>query len=285
VPSQNTKSLQQLQQEAYLAYLAKLMKKFESDTARLKLADKLMSQVIAKAKNGQLDDEGDMATATRLYVKVAASRPPNQASVEAKKRLAFILKESGARFAKLQKDMAQLEGGTDAVPEGVDRDQAIAECIRNLDELADKCGKLPKLGDSIRTYVTKQNVRPHVQAAVKEAVAKKLWQAGQKYEADDEVCCAMNAYEEALLQRGAPSAFKAKERVKELRGNFKNILAQKKCKTIESCHVKYAVAEKLALNDQSKAKNLFAEIVRYAPPESEVHVAARQQMLRLADVQ
>ena len=232
-----------------------------------------------KSENG--DDDGDAATAIRLYVKVAASRPPNEASLQARARLAVVIREAGVRFAHLKEMMAKLEGGTDSVDPDIDRDQALADCLRDSEELSDKCGKVPRLGNEIRTYFRKQKIRPHVAAAVKEAAAKKLWLAGQEYEKKDEICCAMNAYEEARLQAGAPSALKASNRLKELQGNFLNILAQKKCQEIESCHVKYVLAEKILDDNPEAAKTLFAEIADRAPSDSDLREKAKQHLRNL----
>ena len=240
-----------------------------------------MGQTIAKAGTGQIDDDGDAATAIRLYVKVAASRPPNKASLQARARLAVVIREAGGRLAKLKETMAKLEGGTDSLDPEIDRDQALADCIRNIEELADKCGKVPGFGDEIRTYFKQQEKRPHVVAAVKESAAKTLWLAGQEYEKKDEICCAMNAYEEARLQTGAPSALKAANRFKELQGNFLNILAQKKCREIESCHVKYVLAEKMLIDSPGKAKLLFAEIAAQAPSDSDLRQKAEQHLRNL----
>ena len=279
--SQNTRSLQQLQQKAYEAFVAKLIRQYQSDAKLLAVADRLMGQTITKAGTGQLDDDGDAATAIRLYVKVAASRPPNEASLQARARLAIVIREAGVRFAHLKEMMAKLEGGTDSVDPSVDRDQALADCLRNIEELSDKCGKVPRLGNEIRTYFRKQKIRPHVVAAVKEAAAKKLWLAGQEYEKKDEICCAMNAYEEARLQAGAPSALKASNRLKEHQGNFLNILAQKKCQEIESCHVKYVLAEKILDDNPEAAKTLFAEIADRAPSDSDLREKAKQHLRNL----
>ena len=274
-------SLQQLRQKAYENYIAKLIRQYQSDTKLLAVADRLMGQTIAKAGTGQLDDDGAAATAIRLYVKVAARQVPNKASLQARERLAVVIKETRSRLAQLKETMASLEGGTDSLDPSVDRGQALADCIRSIEELADKCGKVPGLGAEIRTYFKQQEKRPHVVAAVKEAAAKKLWLAGQEYEKKDEVCCAMNAYEEARLQAGAPSALKANKRLRELQGNFLNRLAQKKCREVESCHVKYVLAEKMLIDDPKRAKKLFAEIADQAPSDSDLRQKAKQHLRNL----
>jgi hypothetical protein len=111
-----------------------------------------------------------------------------------------------------------------------------------------------------------------------EPEAKLLLETGLEHEAAGHQCCAYWVYRQAVLLAPAPSATKAKARL-EIVEQAPNILAlAAACREMQRCHQIYARAERALPVNPDRARELFAEVTRRAPADSEVCRAAQQHL-------
>jgi hypothetical protein len=219
--------------------------------------------------------------ASRLYLKVAKNRYPNQFTLTARARLGELEEEGRSKLTDMETRFARLDNVS---PGEQSIDESLAETTRLFAEfkgLEEQYGRVPKAGRAITSSLNKQRRRPRVKAALCEPEAARLWQQGQELEAEGQVCCAFLIYEKALRELPAPSARLAEERLNELCQDPNNIESAEACRNLQWCHQKYRLAKLMARQQPQKARGLFAQIVDRAPAESEVHQAAKTELTRL----
>jgi hypothetical protein len=154
----------------------------------------------------------------------------------------------------------------------------IVVVFREYDRLAVDYGDLPKVGSQIKAHVEKLRQQPENAAVLNELAAASLWTLGQKHERDDQLCCAYWVYKRAAELVPAPSAILAKNRFTELAENHEVVASAKTCRELQWCHKAYLRAEQLLEAKPENAAELFAEIVRRAPEDSEVYREAKKHV-------
>jgi hypothetical protein len=111
-----------------------------------------------------------------------------------------------------------------------------------------------------------------------EPEAKALLDAGLEHELAGHQCCAYWVYKQAVQLAPAPSAIKARAR-QEIVEKVPNIVAlAAACREMQRCHQIYARAERALPVNPDRARELFAEVTRRAPADSEVCRAAKQHL-------
>jgi hypothetical protein len=252
-----------------------LWEQAQSDAARLKLAD-------------DAHKRGDIKTAVHLYVRLATSRPPSKGSKTAKERLEALADEALAKQAKIDAILANAMPSPGELNVNQNEPQAIQHlaawkeivptAFEKYDRLVDDYEVVPGLGTKLKAHVTRQRHRPEMAMVLNEPEAKTLLEAGLEHEASEHQCCAYWVYRQAVRLAPAPSAIQAKTRLAELE-KLPNILAlAEACREMQRCHQLYARAERVLTANPDRAHDLFAEVARRAPADSEVYHAAQQHL-------
>lgn len=248
--------------------MTKLMREAQSDAVRLNIAD-------------QARGKGDNKVAGRIYLGLAVSRLATPATVTAKQRLAELDQEARDRLADIQRRLAEWRSQSPGEMLESPSLAQLAQYIAEFDDLADQYGRIPKIGRDITSALAKERNQPQARAALSEPDAKRLWEEGQSLEAEGHVCCAYLLYEEAARKSPAPSARTAAQRLAELRADPRNMIAAESCRTLQWCHQQYRLAERVASENPTRAKELFAQILERAPPDSTIHVEAKKRLDQL----
>jgi|GEM_PF-1779409 len=273
---------------------------FPSQFARLQTLSQM--QAVAMARQEQLfraegaaaqrlaagdraRDAGDIRLATMVYVRLAASRPPNLSSKTARDRLAQLAEEARQ---KIQAVDARLAGETSLsrVSPGESANSAsptrlpaetILRAFEDYDEIASQYGKVPEVRREITSHLAKQRRKGEYAAVLNEAPAKELWEMGQQYEKDDQRCCAYWAYQEGARLVPAESALRAKQRFEAMKEDEQLVQSAKTCRELRRCHEIYRTATMLAEVKPDRALELYADILRRAPETSEIYRLARAE--------
>ncbi len=96
------------------------------------------------------------------------------------------------------------------------------------------------------------------------------------------MCCAYLTYQEASkLAPAACCAIKANERLNTLNADPEVVASAERCRKLQECHHTYRRAERLIAVRPERAAELFREVLDKAPPDTEIHVAARKQLAAL----
>ena len=157
-------------------------------------------------------------------------------------------------------------------------DSRILAIFCEYDRLITQYGELPAVGTEIKAHVAKLRHQPEYAVILNEPAATALWKRGRQYERDDHLCCAYWAYKAAAELLPAPSAVLASNRFADLAKDPQVVAAAESCRELKWCHQAYLRAERLLKVKPESAKEVFAEIVRRAPEDSEVYLAAKRQI-------
>jgi hypothetical protein len=225
--------------------------------------------------------EGDIDLACRLYLRVARRRLASPWKLSAKQRLVELDAEARGKLSDVEKKLADCD---EDIPISQLTDgmiQQVADCMGALDELADQYGRVPNAGAEIKSVLAKQQKRPLVRAVLREPEANYLWVAAQELERKGQVCCAFQLLEKAVRQLPAPSAEVAQQRLEQLKADPQIVADAETCRSLQWCHLKYRTAVRVAKAQPLKARKIFQQIVQRSPADSEVHLAAKDQILRL----
>ena len=84
-----------------------------------------------------------------------------------------------------------------------------------------------------------------------------------------------------MQQLPAPSAQVAQRRLEQLKADPQQVASAEACRVLQWCHLKYRTAVRVAKVKPSKAREMFEQIVQRSPADSEVHLAAKDQIRRL----
>jgi hypothetical protein len=154
----------------------------------------------------------------------------------------------------------------------------IVAIFRQYDKLIMKYGELPVVGPEIKGHVAKLRHQPEYAVILNEPAAVALLRTARRYEHDHHVCCAYWTYKQAAELVPAPSAVLASDRFDELSKDPDVVASAETCRELKWCHQAYLRAEQLLKVRPERAKEVFAEIVRRAPEDSEVYRAAKRQL-------
>jgi hypothetical protein len=255
----------------------RLLQELATDALRLNTADRLYN-------------EGDVRVASRMYVRLALSRPANLNTVAARQRLAKLADEAREKLKEIDGQLAVEERilspsdsfGPDGPPTpeqlAARQEAQVTAAFDQYDELAEQYSGVPAVSREIKTHVAKRRARPEFAMVLNEPEAKVLWESGQEHENDDHLCCAYWVYKRAARLVPAPSAERARARLAEMEKDPQIVASAETCRELQICHKIYNRAQKLAKVKPARAKELFAEIVGRAPEDSEVYRAAREHV-------
>ncbi len=252
-----------LMQEANLR-MARMLKAAQSDAARLAVAD-------------QARTENDLQTACRIYVRVANSRVQSPAKLAAKERLSELDSEVRAKHNDVQERLLGL-ASTSANEQNSATEDELRQCLDEFEALVRLYGRVPAAGKEMRNALARHKNDPAIQVVIQEPEAQRLWEIAQKLEADGQVCCAFQVYEEAVRQLPAPSAQRAADRLAELQADAQQVAAAEACRNLQWCHRTFDLASRVAKVRPDRARGLFEQVVTRAPVDSKVYLAAREQI-------
>ena len=248
-------------QEAYRK--AKLLKEAKTDEAKLAAADKARYA-------------GDIGSASSIYVRLALSAK-NEHGDTAKERLTDLRKEGRERMAQIDSTLAEFENVSPGELNAVQ--PRIAEVFTAYKKLARDYSRVPQVGRDIKNRMRKQRAQPAIAAALEEPEAAQLWKTGQELEQQGSACCAYLIYEKAAkYHMPAPSALRAAQRLEKMKQKGSLVASAARCKDLQQCHIMYQQAERLAKVKPSRAREIFAQIVKRSPSDSQLHRAAVQQV-------
>jgi len=223
-------------------------------------------------------------------MRLARSRPSNESTQAAQERLKKLADEANKKLAEI--DDALFKSGDQPSPSDlfakpgdpeVDRRVAAwADTVRVAfelyDHLVDDYEGVPNVGNKLKSHVARQRSRPSVAVVLNEPEAKTLLETGKQHEAEGHQCCAYWVYRQAARLTPAPSAREAQARFDELE-KVPNIIAMAEaCREMQRCHQLYARAERVLSDRPDRARELFAEVTRRAPADSEVYRAAQRRL-------
>lgn len=229
-------------------------RKARNNTERVTFADKARQQ-------------GNPHLAAMLYLRVALSKPKSPLHAKAKKALTELASQGRAEMKKA--DQLLDEG-------------KVPEAFEKLDYLNWAYEDVPQFNEEISSHVARLRNDPKNLAVLNEGGAKRLLQAAKKHEADDEICCAYLAYEEAAKLLPAQSAKVAAERLKELKADPEIVAEAEECRAIQECLHVFHKAELLEKTAPARAAELFKQILKSSPDDSEVYKCAREELAKIA---
>jgi hypothetical protein len=232
----------------------------------------------------QAEQGGDMTVAARVYQRLALSRPRTEVTVSAQQRLNYIQSDAQSKLQALE-DQLNLVSGRSNVPSALKRvdvdSEQVIRIFAELDKLALEYAGATSIQNKIQERVDQLRKQKQFAAILQEPVASELWKVGQKHEAQQKLCCAFLAYEQAVYLAPAPSAEQAKARLKQLQADDAVVASAQQCKNLQMCHEKYRRAQVIKTTLPDRARTYFSEILEIAPPDTSIHKAAREQIASL----
>jgi hypothetical protein len=252
------------------------------------LWEKAQSAAAALQAADDVRDRGDIRTAVRLYAHLARSKPTNDYTTAARERLGGLADEARAKLAEIDKSLTdvQFSAADMSTPRPSDEAQwhmaawekTVRAAFDDYHEIVERYRDVPSVGSQLTGHVNRQRHRPELAMILNEPEAKTLLEAGRQHEAEGHPCCAYWVYRQASQLAPAPSAYKAQARFEELQ-KVPNILAlAEACREMQQCHKLYARGERILPLDPQRARELFAEVARRTPADSEIHRAAQRQL-------
>jgi hypothetical protein len=236
-----------------MALQAQLMRQAATEEAKLAAAKAAL-------------DEGDIRRAIVFYRSLAFRQPPTLQTKAAADALAELGVEGRKRLAEISYD----------INKGKITESFVA--LRRLDR---DYSSLPEVGREVRNFMNRMRRRNDVAAVLNEPDAEEFWNLGQQHERTGATCCAYLTYQEARKLSPAPSALKANERLNTLAADPEIVASAQRCLNLQQCHQTYRRAERLVAVRPERAAELFREVLDKAPADTEIHVAARQQLATL----
>ncbi len=238
---------------ALQAMQAQLARQAATDEARL-----------AAAKAAR--ESGDIRRAAVLYRSMAFRKPSTEQTTAANDALTELSDEARKRLTEISYEINQGN---------------VAEAFAALRRLDRDYSSVPAVARDIRNYMNRMRRRSDVAAVLNEPDAKEFWELGQQHEGAGAMCCAYLTYQEARKLVPAPSALRAIERLDTLSADSEIVASAERCRNLQQCHHTYRRAERLIAVRPERAAELFREVLDKAPADTEIHVAARQQLAAL----
>ncbi len=243
-----------------------------------------MKEAFSNAKRLAVADQartnGDIDTASRLYLRIASKRLPDTTTQLAKRRLQELGGEARQKLADVQQVLARWDTISPSEPMTDHSARELITAMTQIEQLSKDYGRVPAAGKEVKTALSKQRRKPVVQAVVREPDAERLWKEGQALEHDGHVCCAMLMYEKTRHLLPAKSAQLAQQRLSGLQQDPQNVEAAEKCRELQWCHQRYRVATMVAKADPVRAQELYAQIARRAPNDSDIYKEVMKEMGR-----
>jgi hypothetical protein len=270
-----------------MGYSASLqaMRRAQLQAAAEAQAARVLRQMADAAQRLQAADrayhEGDIRLASRIYVRLAGSRRPDPITLQARDRLTRLAQmareELGEIDARLVPAALMPDGSAHAPNPGPLPPDRVCEAFQDYEEILAKYAGVPAAKREITAHVARQRRQPQYAAVLNEDRAKQLLELAQSHEQCEELCCAYWVYQQAARLVPAPSALRAQERFDALAADPELIRSAEVCRELRWCHSAFERAEMLVKLRPESARNLFGEILRRAPEDSEIHRAARAE--------
>ena len=247
---------------------------------RQRLLIKEKSEPLQLAAADRALQEGEIQLASLIYVRLALARPPSTFTQQAKQRLVQLQQDARKELDEIDAilgDGASASSPTPALTRILsdsELEEHVPETFQAYESLARKYAGVPVVGEEITKHMVKQQRRPAYAAALNEAKAKTLWELGQRYEEAEHPCCAYLVYEQAVEFVPAPSAQLAQKRFAQMKDEPPIAASVETCRELQWCHEAYLRAEQLAETKPRPARAMFEQIVRRAPKDSDVYLAA-----------
>jgi hypothetical protein len=230
------------------------------------------------------DKEGDLRLASRLYERLALTRPQTTFNASAQKRLREIQKTAAARLQALDEELANLKLPK-SDPTGLQLARldavAVASTFELLDALALEYAGVVTVEDKINDRIKRLRKDAKFAEILQEPTAAELWKLGQEFEAKGEPCCSLLAYEQAAAQAPAPSARLARDRLTVLKADKAVVAAAARCVLLQRCHETYRKAQVAIQANPERAREYLREIIEAAPSDSTIYREARMQIASL----
>jgi hypothetical protein len=227
---------------------------------------------------------GDLATASRLYQRVALRRPANETNKAAQERLETIQAAPFATLAALEGQLKKLRPMETAFrqtgPASVDP-SAVTQIFDLLDKLQLEYAAVATVESRIADRIRILRNDPLFAAVLQEPAAAELWEMGQEHEKNQQACCAVLVYEQAASFLPAASAKLARSRLTTLNKDPLVKVEVERCRVLQLCHAKFREAEAVKATNPNKAREHLARIIELAPQDTSIHKAAREQIAML----
>ncbi len=230
------------------------------------------------------DKEGDLRLASRLYERLALTRPITTFNGSAQKRLREIQRAAAAELQSIDDELANLKlPKSDPTGLALAKLDAAAVTVQFelLDLLALEYAGVATVEDKINDRIKRLRKDAKFAEILQEPTAAELWKLGQEYEAKGEACCALIVYEQGAAQAPAPSARLARQRLTELNANQAVVAAAQRCQLLQHCHETYRKAQVAIKANPERARQYLREIVESAPSDSKIYQDARMQIAML----
>jgi hypothetical protein len=242
--------------------------------ARAELKTRLLNKAqrdASKLEAGDLArDEEQILLASKIYLSLGLNRA-SEVRDEAKSRLDELRADGRKR----------LESVATTVNVSSPRIEDVFSAIEDYNWLEREFAEVPVVNREIQSAAGKARRRPEFRAALNEPEAAELFFLAQNHEKANQVCCAVLVYEQAAKLKPAPTAFKARQRLEQLKQDKEAVAAAEACRQLQWCHYSYEKAKRLAKHKPADARDLLAQILDKAPIDSEIYRAARFEIGRL----
>lgn len=235
-------------------------------------AQRLGSEKVRLAAADRALAEGKRTVAINLYLQLAASRSRTTFTNTARERIATLQSEARQQHDALQE---RLSSSLSQQPEKV------ASIFVEYRALANEYARLPEVRKEIKRQLNRHRRDPAVTAILNEPAAAQLVAEAVQMESQGQICCAYQCYLEAEKLLPAASAVSARDRLAELTTNPQVVADAQRCADLQWCHRKFQQAERLVADHPEKARELFAQILLRAAPDTTIHNAASQRIARL----
>lgn len=230
------------------------------------------------------ESEGDLATASRLYRRLALRRPATETNKSAQERLEQIQVAPFAMLKALEDQLQKTKPKPTALrksgPVSVDAAE-VTKVFEALDKLQLEYAAVATVESRIADRIELLRKEPLFAAVLQEPPATELWTMGQEYEKNQQACCAVLVYEQASDFFPAASAKLARSRLATL--NKDPVVSREvdRCRVLQLCHAKFREAEQVKGRNPNKAREHLARIIELAPQDTSIHKAAREQIAML----
>jgi hypothetical protein len=230
----------------------------------------------------EAEQDGDLPTASRLYQRLALRRPATAISKSAQERLANIQAEAFVKLDALEDELKETKqpAGTAFRPVALDP-ESVTAVFDKLDALQLEYAGVATVENRIEERIKSLRLDGKYAAVLQEPAAAELWAMGQDYEKQQQACCAVLVYEQAVSLTPAPSAKLARSRLAVLNKDATVVQTVKQCRVLQLCHEKFREAERVKESNPEKAREQLARIIELAPADTEIHKAAREQIAML----
>lgn len=210
---------------------------------------------------------GNIRLASMLYLRITSLRPATKHTQPAKEALNEL---AGLGRPKLVEAELLLDKGD------------VVKALDVYSQTAHEFEFVPTIGDEAKNRIQRLQHQREYAAVIKEEEAGRMWEVGRELEADGELCCAYLIYERSAELRPAVSARRSAERMKKLLSDDPQLKTSiERCRNVRESHELYRKAELLAKTAPDRAREMLEQILDKAPPDSEVHVAARRRITSL----